>query len=88
MLVKLDLNKMFWFLKILIIDELSAILFCIFQGQVCCAGSRTFVQERIYDEFVDKSAERALKRVVGNPFDLNVDQGPQVSCSLEFQFQK
>ncbi|XP_031551904.1 aldehyde dehydrogenase, mitochondrial-like [Actinia tenebrosa] len=48
------------------------------QGQCCCAGSRTFVEEAIYDEFVEKSVKRALNRTVGNPFDLNNEQGPQV----------
>lgn len=48
------------------------------QGQCCCAGSRTFVEEKIYDEFVERSAERAKKRTVGNPFDLTNEQGPQV----------
>lgn len=47
-------------------------------GQCCCAGSRTFVEDKIYDEFVERSAERAKKRTVGNPFDLSVEQGPQV----------
>ncbi|KAF4526769.1 hypothetical protein B566_EDAN012307 [Ephemera danica] len=47
-------------------------------GQCCTAGSRTFIEEDIYEEFVEKSAERAKKRVVGNPFDLKVEQGPQV----------
>lgn len=54
-------------------------------GQCCCAGSRTFVEDKIYDEFVERSAERAKKRTVGNPFDLNVEQGPQVN---EEQMQK
>ncbi|KAK3735841.1 hypothetical protein QZH41_020005, partial [Actinostola sp. cb2023] len=48
------------------------------QGQCCCAGSRTFVEESIYDEFVEKSVKRAQSRTVGNPFDLNTEQGPQV----------
>lgn len=48
------------------------------QGQICCAGSRTFVQDKIYDEFVKKTVERASKRTVGDPFDQNVHQGPQV----------
>jgi hypothetical protein len=48
------------------------------QGQCCCAGSRTFVHERVYDEFVEKSKARALKRVVGDPFRDGVEQGPQV----------
>lgn len=47
-------------------------------GQSCCAGSRTFVQDSIYDEFVKKATARANKIVVGDPFDKGVDQGPQV----------
>lgn len=46
-------------------------------GQCCCAGSRTFVHESIYDEFLEKSVEKAKQRIVGDPFT-NVDQGPQV----------
>ena len=48
------------------------------QGQCCSAGSRTFVQDTIYDEFVKKSVERAKKRSVGDPFDDVIEQGPQV----------
>jgi len=48
------------------------------QGQCCCAGSRLFVEEKIYDEFVAKSVERAKKRTVGDPFDPKTEQGPQV----------
>jgi aldehyde dehydrogenase (NAD+) len=48
------------------------------QGQCCCAGSRTFVEDKCYDEFVEKSVTRAKKRTVGNPFDKNTEQGPQV----------
>lgn len=47
-------------------------------GQCCCAGSRTFIEDKIYDEFVERSAERAKKRTVGNPFDLTTEHGPQV----------
>ncbi|KAH9579507.1 Aldehyde dehydrogenase, mitochondrial [Schistosoma haematobium] len=48
------------------------------QGQCCCASSRIFVEESVYDKFVEYSSEEAKKRVVGNPFDLNTTQGPQV----------
>uniref|UniRef100_F1L2L3 aldehyde dehydrogenase (NAD(+)) n=1 Tax=Ascaris suum TaxID=6253 RepID=F1L2L3_ASCSU len=48
------------------------------QGQTCCAGSRTFVEAKIYDEFVERSKELAKKKVVGDPFDLNTEQGPQI----------
>lgn len=42
------------------------------------AGSRVYVQEGIYDEFVKKAAEAAKSWVVGDPFDPTVQQGPQV----------
>src|SRR6202140_649696 len=48
------------------------------QGQCCCAGWRFFVEAMVYDEFVERSAARAKKRTVGNPFDKNTEQGPQV----------
>ena len=47
-------------------------------GQYCMAGSRTFVQEEIYDEFVKKSVARAKKRVIGSPFKETTEGGPQV----------
>lgn len=48
-------------------------------GQCCTAGSRTFVHESIYDEFVKKAVQRAQNRKVGDPFDDDTEQGPQVS---------
>lgn len=48
------------------------------QGEVCMAGSRVFVQEGIYDEFVNKIAESSKDWVIGDPFDPHVNQGPQV----------
>ncbi|KAL0432846.1 UNVERIFIED_CONTAM: Aldehyde dehydrogenase family 2 member C4 [Sesamum latifolium] len=47
-------------------------------GQVCVAGTRTFVQEGIYDKFVGRLLEEVKAWVVGDPFDPNVNQGPQV----------
>ena len=43
------------------------------------------MEEKCYDEFVAKSVERAKKRTVGNPFDKNTEQGPQVD---QDQFNK
>ncbi|CAF1319898.1 unnamed protein product, partial [Didymodactylos carnosus] len=54
-------------------------------AQSCCAGSRTFVHEKIYDKFISKSVELATKRVVGDPFDTKTQQGPQINNS---QFKK
>jgi aldehyde dehydrogenase (NAD+) len=48
------------------------------QGQVCCAGSRVFVEDKVYDRFVEQSTARAQKRTVGDPFDAGTEQGPQV----------
>ncbi len=45
---------------------------------MCTAGSRILVEEPVYDEFVERSAERAKRRTVGNPFDPTNEQGPQV----------
>ena len=55
------------------------------QGQCCCAGSRVFVEANCYDEFVERSVARAKKRKVGDPFDPETEQGPQVD---DIQFDK
>lgn len=55
------------------------------QGQCCCAGSRLFVQEKAYDEFVSRLADKAKARRLGDPFDSATEQGPQVD---QAQFDK
>jgi aldehyde dehydrogenase (NAD+) len=55
------------------------------QGQCCCAGSRVFVEEKAYDEFVERSVARAKGRKVGDPLDSSTEQGPQVD---DAQFEK
>uniref|UniRef100_A0A1D1Z1X3 Aldehyde dehydrogenase family 2 member C4 n=1 Tax=Anthurium amnicola TaxID=1678845 RepID=A0A1D1Z1X3_9ARAE len=55
------------------------------KGEICVAGSRVFVQEGIYDEFVRKSAEKVKGWKVGDPFDPDVHYGPQVDKD---QFKK
>ena len=47
-------------------------------GQTCVAATRTYVHEKIYDEFVKKTAELATKRKVGDPFSPDTVSGPQV----------
>jgi aldehyde dehydrogenase (NAD+) len=51
------------------------------QGQNCCAGSRVFVQDRVYDEFVERLSDMAKQRRVGNPMDPSIEQGPQVDAA-------
>jgi aldehyde dehydrogenase (NAD+) len=48
-------------------------------GQCCTAGSRLFVESGIHDEFVERLAEKAKGRVIGDPLDTKTEQGPQVS---------
>ncbi|XP_028556578.1 aldehyde dehydrogenase family 2 member C4, partial [Dendrobium catenatum] len=48
------------------------------KGEICAAGSRVFVQEGIFDAFVEKSVEMAKSRVIGDPFNPEVQQGPQI----------
>ena len=52
-----------------------------YKGQVCVAGSRIFVQEGIYDEFLSKFTATAayLASKTGDPFDQGIEHGPQVS---------
>ncbi|PFH57754.1 hypothetical protein XA68_14597 [Ophiocordyceps unilateralis] len=48
-------------------------------GQCCCAGTRIFVQDGIYDKFLEAFKQRTKKNQVGDPFDDKTFQGPQVS---------
>jgi len=48
-------------------------------GQVCTAGSRLFVEDRVYDQVMDVIKQRAEKQRIGDPFDPKTTQGPQVS---------
>jgi aldehyde dehydrogenase (NAD+) len=47
-------------------------------GQCCCAGTRVFVESKIYDDFVSRAKHQAESRRLGNPFDVATQQGPQV----------
>jgi acyl-CoA reductase-like NAD-dependent aldehyde dehydrogenase len=49
------------------------------QGQVCCAGSRLFVEEKAHDAFMEKLLARVGKIKQGDPLDPKTTMGPQVS---------
>ncbi len=55
----------------------SAIFFN--HGQCCCAGSRLFVEKKVFDKVVDGVAEHASKIRLGHGFDPSTDMGPLVS---------
>jgi len=48
-------------------------------GQTCCAGSRVYVQEGIYDEFLRRFKQISQDTKIGDPFEETTYQGPQVS---------
>lgn len=49
------------------------------QGQVCCAGSRVFVQDSIYDRFVEEAVKRFNAVKVGLPWESDTQMGCQIS---------
>ena len=48
------------------------------QGQVCCAGSRIFVHEDIYDKFVEDAVAAFNKVKVGMPWEDDTQMGSQI----------
>jgi len=57
------------------------------QGQFCAAGSRVFVQDSVYDQFVEKAVALARGRLenIGDAQDQNAEHGPVVD---QLQFDK
>jgi len=53
-----------------------------YQGQVCCAGSRTYVQEDVYDKFIEHAKKAAEDRVISDTFAPGCQHGPQVYINL------
>jgi acyl-CoA reductase-like NAD-dependent aldehyde dehydrogenase len=49
------------------------------QGQVCCAGSRVFVQESIYDTFIEKAIEATKRIKQGNVLSKDTQIGSQIN---------
>jgi 1-pyrroline-5-carboxylate dehydrogenase len=57
-------------------------------GQKCSAASRVFVEEQVYDEFVDKLVEKTEMLSVGNPLDREVYMGPVIDQGVVERFRK
>lgn len=49
------------------------------KGEVCSAGSRLLVQDKVYDSFVNRLAESARKMTLGDPLDPSTEMGAQIS---------
>ncbi len=59
----------------------DGVLFGVFfnGGQSCEAGTRCLVPEQLHDEFLERLVARASGLRLGDPLDLETDQGPLVS---------
>ena len=49
------------------------------QGQACTAGSRVYIQEKIYDQVLGGAAEKLSKLKMGNALDESSDIGAIIS---------
>ena len=63
----------------------GAVLAYFNQGEVCTCPSRLFIQEDIYEQFIERILERTLKIKRGNPLDSETMVGAQASKA---QFDK
>lgn len=58
------------------------------QGQVCCAGSRVFVQENIYDKFIKEGVDAFNKIDVNMPWKEETQMGSQINERQVEKIQK
>ena len=58
-----------------------------YQGQVCCAGSRTYVHEDIYEKFIELAKEKAEKKVITDVLNPSCEHGPQVRNLKNYLFK-
>jgi phenylacetaldehyde dehydrogenase len=54
-------------------------------GQCCCAGSRLYVEKKVFDKVIDGVSEQAKRIKVGSGMDPSTEMGPLVSAE---QFQR
>ncbi|PJC86140.1 betaine-aldehyde dehydrogenase [Vibrio sp. HA2012] len=49
------------------------------QGEVCTNGTRVFVHDTIYDEFITRLTARTRKLIIGDPMDMQTQVGALIS---------
>lgn len=62
-------------------DAVSAAMVANFytQGEVCTNGTRVFVHESLYDDFINQLKVRTEKLIVGDPMDIETQVGALIS---------
>lgn len=62
-------------------DAVSAAMVANFytQGEVCTNGTRVFVHENLYDEFISQLKVRTEKLIIGDPMDIETQVGALIS---------
>lgn len=55
--------------------------FCLTQGQVCCASTRHYLHEGIYDLFLSLLKERCESLRIGNPMDIDTQFGALMNAT-------
>ncbi|KAJ3316326.1 Aldehyde dehydrogenase, partial [Blyttiomyces sp. JEL0837] len=63
----------------------SIIGFTLNQGQCCCAGTRVYVQEAVYEQFINLLRQHTSQITIGHAFDAEKQMGPLVD---EIQFNR
>jgi 1-pyrroline-5-carboxylate dehydrogenase len=59
-----------------------------FSGQKCSACSRVYVEEPVYDEFMDRLTRRTKELVVGDPTDRDTYVGPVIDEKAVRRYQE
>jgi 1-pyrroline-5-carboxylate dehydrogenase len=57
-------------------------------GQKCSAASRVYVEQAVYDDFVEKLVEKTEKLTVGNPLQRDVYMGPVIDQGVVDKFRR
>ncbi|KAG6900908.1 hypothetical protein C0993_004345 [Termitomyces sp. T159_Od127] len=66
----------------------AALGICYNTGQDCTAGSRVYVQDDVYDRFIELLVSKVKKQVIGNGFDDASGAGPVIVQISKGQYDK
>ncbi|MBS4190577.1 betaine-aldehyde dehydrogenase [Bacillus sp. FJAT-49705] len=73
-------------LDVAVDQALNAVYF--HAGQVCSAGARLLVEDRIHDWFVEQLVKRVKRIKLGNGFDQDTESGPMISAEHRLKVEE